>query len=64
MKTEIDIAQHISANRIVGELLTREKYKFVDGRLIAEIVNNVVDMIRDYQMLDPKAPWISREEKI
>ena len=37
--------KRISKNRIIGELITREKYKFVDGKLIASIVDDVVDIV-------------------
>ena len=37
----------ISANHIIGDLIAREKYKFVDGRLIASIVDDAIDMVRD-----------------
>ena len=42
---DIDTIKHLSPNRIVGELITKEKYKFIEGRLIAEIVNDVIDML-------------------
>jgi len=39
----------ISANSITGELIACEKYQFVDGRLIAAIVNDVIDIIKAKQ---------------
>ena len=33
------------ANRIYGEIVTREKYKFADSRLIAEVVRDTVEDI-------------------
>jgi hypothetical protein len=40
----------ISANRIVGELIQKEKYKFIDGKLIAEIVKDTIDTINDWEL--------------
>jgi hypothetical protein len=36
----------IYINKIIGELITKEKYKFIDGKLIAEIVRDAVDLIK------------------
>jgi len=33
-------------NRIVGELITREKYKFVNPALLAEIVRDALNIER------------------
>lgn len=38
--------QKIAADSIVGDLISREKYSFVDGKLIASIVRDVVDILR------------------
>ena len=35
----------ISANRITGELMTRPEYRYIDGKLIAAVVNDTVDYI-------------------
>jgi hypothetical protein len=37
---------NILVNSIVGELIACEKYQFIDGRLVAAIVNDVVDIIK------------------
>jgi hypothetical protein len=37
--------------RIIGELITRNKYTFVDEKLIASIVKDAID---EYEMLTDK----------
>lgn len=42
----------ISTNAIIGDLMTLEKYRFVDHRLLAEIVNDVVDKIEKGDIIE------------
>jgi hypothetical protein len=43
----LDLVKHLSTNRIIGDLISREKYKYVDGRLIASIVDDVMSIVQD-----------------
>jgi hypothetical protein len=42
-----DIVKHLSGNRIIGDLISREKYSFVDGKLIASIVDDVMAIVKE-----------------
>ncbi len=44
MENEI---RNISSNRIIGELISREKYSFVEGKLIASIVDDVMGILKE-----------------
>ena len=35
----------MNKNQIIGELITFEKYKFTDGKLIAAIVADTLDLL-------------------
>ena len=43
----VDIVKHLSGNRIIGDLIAREKYSFVDGKLIASIVDDVMAIVKE-----------------
>ena len=43
----VDIVKHLSCNRIIGDLIAREKYSFVDGKLIASIVDDVMAIVKE-----------------
>lgn len=46
---------NISVNRIIGELIEREKYFFVEGCLIASIVDDTVAIVkREVEKLQKK----------
>ena len=47
MNDNVQGTDKISTNRIVGELITKEKYKFIDGKLISEIVRDVIDTVNE-----------------
>jgi hypothetical protein len=34
-----------SNNSIIGELISRDKYKFVDGKIIASVVEDVMSIV-------------------
>lgn len=51
----------MSEPRVIGELITHERYRFVDGKLIASIVN---DAIEEYEKLRGKPVERSTREKI
>ena len=40
------IENTLTVNAIIGELITREKYYFVDGKLIASIVKDTIEYIQ------------------
>ena len=42
-----DLVKHLSGNRIIGDLIAREKYSFVDGKLIASIVDDVMAIVKE-----------------
>ena len=44
---ETNLLEHLSGNRIIGDLITREKYSFVDGKLIASIVDDVMAIVKE-----------------
>ncbi len=46
----INYIKMLSANRIVGELIIKEKYKFADKTLISEVVNDVIDMLKNEEV--------------
>ena len=45
MKAANDFIKYISTNGIIGDLIAREKYKFVDNVLIANIVEDVIEIV-------------------
>ncbi len=59
MENEI---RNISSNRIIGELISREKYSFVEGKLIASIVDDVMTMLNE-GMADGAAVTLPKKGK-
>jgi hypothetical protein len=51
-----NILKHLSANQIVGELIGREKYSFVEGKLIASIVEDVLEIVMDAAAAHERPP--------
>ena len=43
----VDIDKYLSGNRIIGDLIAREKYSFIDGKLIASIVDDVMAIVKE-----------------
>ena len=60
----VDIVKHLSGNRIIGDLIAREKYSFVDGKLIASIVDDVIAIIKEAAAKQEKPPVASRNRRI
>jgi hypothetical protein len=51
MKKEIptvEILRPALIAHIIGELILKEKYKFIDGKLISEIVTDTLNTLRDF----------------
>ena len=46
-----DIKKDVIYN-IIGELISKEKYTFVDGKVIASIVKDTVDILKEKQSKD------------
>lgn len=57
----VDDMNQFSGNRIIGDLIAREKYSFIDGKLIASIVDDVMAIINDAMATNRKPPVISHE---
>ena len=58
----VDIVKHLSGNRIIGDLIAREKYSFVDGKLIASIVDDVIAIIKEAAAKQEKPPVASHNK--
>lgn len=46
MESAAKYVKHLSANRIIGDLIGREKYRFVDGKIIASVVDDVIEIVK------------------
>ena len=55
----VDIVKYLSDNRIIGDLIAREKYSFVDGKLIASIVDDVMAIVKEAAAKQEESPVTS-----
>ena len=44
-----DLTKHLSQDRIIGDLVSREKYQFANHSLIAEVVRDVMKIVKGGQ---------------
>ena len=59
----VDIVKHLSGNRIIGDLIAREKYSFVDGKLIASIVDDVMAIVKEAAATQGESPVKSHNNR-
>ena len=55
----VNLVKHLSGNRIIGDLIAREKYSFVDGKLIASIVDDVMAIVKEAAAEQGESPVTS-----